>query len=44
MTVPAAIRVRETDDKISAIMLLVVLFLWNFMFHFGSVFKIINLE
>jgi len=44
MTVPAAIPVREIDDKISAIMLLVVLFLWNFMFHFGSVFKIMNLE
>ena len=31
------------DDKISAIILLVILFLWDFKFHFGSVFKIINL-
>jgi len=44
MIVQAAILVRETDDKISALMHLVGLFLWNFKFHFGSVFKIINLE
>jgi len=40
----AAIPVRETDYRISALMLLVDLFLWNFEFHFGSVFKIIKLE
>jgi hypothetical protein len=44
MIVQAAIPVREIDDKISAQVLLVDLFLWNFKFHFGSVFKIINLE
>jgi len=44
MIVRAAIRVTEIDDKISALMLLVGLFLWNFKFHFGSVFKIINIE
>jgi len=44
MIVQAAIPVRETDDRISALMLLVDLFLWNFVFHFGSVFKIIKLN
>ena len=44
MTVQAAIPLRETDDKISALIRMVVLFLWNFLFHFGSVFEIINLE
>jgi len=44
MIVQAAIPVREIDDKINAAMLLVDLFLLNFKFHFGSVFKIINLE
>ena len=38
----AAIPLRETDDKISALMLVTGLFLWNFKFHFGSVFKIVN--
>ena len=44
MIVQAAIPVRETDDRISAQVLLVHLFSWYFKFHFGSVFKIINLE
>ena len=44
MTVQAAIPVREIDDRISALTLLVDLFLWSFKFHFGSVFKIIKLE
>ena len=41
MIVQAAISVRETDDKISALMLLGDLFLPNFKFHFGSVFLIL---
>ena len=44
MIVQAAIPVRETDDRISAQVFLVDIFLWNFKFHFGSVFKIINIE
>jgi len=44
MIVQAATPVKETDDRISALMFLVGLFLWNFKFHFGSVFKIIKLE
>jgi hypothetical protein len=44
MIVQAIIPVREIDDRVSAAMFLVELFLWNFRFHFGSVFKIINLE
>jgi hypothetical protein len=44
MIMQAAISVRENDDKINALLLLVRLFLWNFKFHFGSVFNIINLE
>jgi hypothetical protein len=44
ITVQATIPVRETDDKICALILLIALFLWNFKFHFGSVFKIMNLE
>ena len=39
MIVLAAIHVREIDDKISALMLLIGLFLSNFKFHFGSVFN-----
>jgi hypothetical protein len=31
-----AIPVREIDDKISALIILVVLFSWDFKFHFGS--------
>jgi len=38
MIVQAAILVRETDDNINALMLLVDLFLLKFKFHFGSVF------
>ena len=44
MIVQAVNPVRETDDRISALMLLVDLFLWNFKFQFRSVFKIIKLE
>ena len=44
MTVQAAIPVRETDDKISAQVLLFDLFLWNIKFYFGFVFKVINIE
>ena len=44
MIVQAAIPVKETDDRISAQMFLVDLFLWNFKFHFGSLLRIINLE
>jgi hypothetical protein len=38
------ISVRETDDKISAVMFFIVSFLRDFRFHFGSVFKITNLK
>jgi hypothetical protein len=34
----------ENDDNIGALMFLVVLFIWDFMFSFCSVFKIKNLE
>jgi hypothetical protein len=44
MIVQAAIPVREIYDKISALILLVDLFLLNFKLHFGSVFRIMNLE
>jgi len=44
MITQAAIPVRENDDRINVIMLLVDLFLWNFKFHFGSVFRIIKLQ
>jgi len=44
MIVHVAIPVTETDDRTSALMLFVDLFLWNFIFHFGYVFKIIKLE
>jgi hypothetical protein len=44
MIVQAAIPVKETDDRISALIFLVAMFLWNFKFHFGSVFKIMKLE
>jgi hypothetical protein len=42
--VQAAIPIKEIDDKISAPILLVVLFLWVLKFHFGSIFRIKNLE
>lgn len=38
------IPVKEVDDRIIAVMVFVVSFLWDFRFHFGSVFKIMNLE
>jgi len=44
MIVQYAIPGREIGDRISALILLVDLFLWNFKFHFGSVSKIIKLE
>jgi hypothetical protein len=34
--VQAALPVRGIDDKVSALMLLVGLLLWNFKLHFGS--------
>jgi hypothetical protein len=37
-----AIPVKEFDDKIKAVMFMVVLFLCDFNFHFGSVFRIKN--
>ena len=40
----AVITVREIDDRISALIFLACLFLWNFKFHFGTVFKIMKLE
>ena len=43
MILQAAIPIKEIDDRIIALMFLVDLFLWSFKFHFGSVFKIINL-
>jgi hypothetical protein len=44
MIVRIAIPVKETDDKIIPLMFSVVLFLCDFKFHFGSVFRIKNLE
>jgi hypothetical protein len=44
MIVQITIPVKEIDDKTTAVVFFVVSFLWNFKFHFGSVFKIINLE
>ena len=43
-SVQAALPIRENDDRINALMLLVGLFLWNFRFNFGSVFKIMEIE
>jgi hypothetical protein len=40
----AAIPVREIVDNARALIFLVDLFLWNFKFHLGSVFKIMKLE
>ena len=42
--VQAAIPVKETDARISVLIFLVGLFLWNFKFHFGSTLKIMKLE
>jgi hypothetical protein len=44
MAVHIIIPVREIDDSTSALVFLGFLVLWDFKFHFGSVFKIINLE
>jgi hypothetical protein len=44
INVQAAIPIKEIDDKINALILLAVLFLWVLKFHFGSVFRIKNLE
>lgn len=44
MIVQAAIPIREIDDRISAMMVLIGVFLWILTFHFGSVLRIINLE
>jgi hypothetical protein len=44
MMVQIIIPVRKIDDRIIALILFVVLFLWNFRFQIGSVFRIINLE
>jgi hypothetical protein len=44
ITVHAALPINEIDDRIIALIFLVVLFLWNFVFHLGSVFRIKNLE
>jgi len=44
MIVQAAMPVREIEDRISAQILLVDLFLFAFKFHLGSVFRIIKLE
>jgi len=44
MIVQAAIPIREIDDRVSAQMFLIALFLFDFRFHLGSVFRIMNLE
>jgi len=44
MIVQIIIPVREMDDRITAVIFFVVSGLWDLKFHFGSVFKIINLE
>jgi hypothetical protein len=44
MIVQAAIPIKEIDDSIRALILLIEVFLWSFIFHFGSVLRIINLE
>jgi len=44
MIVQTAIPVKEIVDRISALIFLIGLFLWNFEFHIGSVFRIIKLE
>jgi len=44
MIVQTAITVKEIIDRISAPVFLNCLFLWNFKFHFGSIFRIIKLE
>jgi len=44
ITVQTTIPVREIDDRITAVMFFVASVLWDLKFHFGSVFKIMNLE
>jgi len=44
MMVHAANPVMEIDARVSALIFLVFLFLEAFRFHFGSVFRIMNLE
>lgn len=44
MMIHAAIPVRETVDRSNALVFSAFLFLWEFKFHFGSVFRIMNLE
>jgi hypothetical protein len=44
MIVHSTAPVSEIDDRIIALTFLVVLFLCDWLFHFGSVFRIINLE
>lgn len=43
-SVHASIPISEMEDRTTALIFLVVLFLWDFIFHFGSVFRIKNLE
>jgi hypothetical protein len=42
--VQAAIPVREIDDRTNVQVFLIWLFLGDFKFHFGSVFRIMKLE
>jgi hypothetical protein len=44
MIVLSIIPVSEIDDRIVALVFLVVLFLWDCRFHFCSAFRIMNLE
>jgi hypothetical protein len=44
MIVHITIPDKEIDDRITAVVFFVISFLFDFKFHFGSVFKIINLE
>jgi len=44
MIVQITIPVREMDDRTTAVIFFVVSGLCDLKFHFGSVFKIINLE
>jgi hypothetical protein len=44
MIVHSIAPVSETDDRTIALMFLVVLFLCDWLFHFGSVVRIMNLE
>jgi len=44
MMVQITIPVREIDDRATAVIFFIVSGLWDLKFHFGSTFKIINLE